>query len=242
MKLHVLSDLHIEGYHFDIKQYQTDSDVLVLVGDIGRIDGEHKETLQQFLIDAKSMYDNVLYVAGNHEMYFSDYFDTLDTLKEISDKAGIQFLQNEEVNIDGINFFGSIFWTDMNSMLAAQETKQYLNDFRLITYDNKTKLITPEFIYNENQKARGYLKLTKANVIITHHLPIWECVDPKWHMSTGNYGFVNTDLVTKGELWLFGHSHSSNDFWKDGTRFVSNQKGYGSENYTKFDPMKVVEI
>lgn len=240
MKICPISDVHIEGYKFNIKQYQTDADVLILAGDIGRIDRQHRNTLQQLLIDAKSMYDNVLYVSGNHELYFQDYFEAYDILREMSDKAGVQFLQNEEVFIQGIKFFASTMWTDMADMEKANEVKQYLNDFRLIT--NEGMPITPEFIYEENKLARHFIKHTNANVIITHHLPIWECVDPKWYLSTGNHGFVNTNLITKGELWLFGHSHSSNDFWKDGTRFVSNQKGYGLENHSNFDPMKVVEI
>ena len=240
MKIHILSDLHLEGYYFNIKECKTDADVLILAGDIGRLDHDHINVLKDFLCECKDIYENVIYVAGNHEFYFFDLYEGYNTLQTICDEIGINFLQNAEVNIDGINFFGTTLWTDMNMMLAAEETKAYLNDFNLITIGGKC--ITPEHIYEVNELSRYYLRHTKANVIITHHVPNKEGIHPKYACSTGNYGFQNVNLLSKGELWLFGHTHDSADYWKDGTHFVCNPRGYGTENYSGFDPIKVIEI
>lgn len=238
MKIHVLSDLHIEGYDFRIKK--TDADVLVLAGDIGRIDGRHKDTLYVFLTKCKEMYANVLYVAGNHEFYYFDLYEGYRVLQTMCDEIGIKFLQNNEVNIDGINFFGTTLWTDMNMMLAEKATRRYLNDFRLISIDGRT--ITTKQIYEENELARYHLGNTQANVIITHHVPNEEGIHPRWALYDANYGFMNVNLQAKGELWIFGHTHDSAEYRKHGTHFVCNPKGYGIENQDGFDPLKVIEI
>ena len=238
MKIHLLSDIHLEGYEFKLKK--TDADVLVLAGDIGRLDGFHQTFLLRFLKECKEMYDNVVYVAGNHEFYNFDMYEGYSILQDMCEKIGVHFLQNEEVNIDGIKFFGTTLWTDMNMLLAAEETKQYLNDFRLISVAGKC--ISTELIYEENELARYHLNHSKANVIITHHVPNKEGINPKWILSSGNYGFKNTNLASKGELWMFGHTHDSADYWKDGTHFICNPRGYGIENDQGFDPLKVIEI
>ena len=240
MKIHILSDLHLEGYHFRIDRCQTDADVLILAGDIGRVDGNHYIVLKTFLTDCRKMYDNVIYVAGNHEFYYSDLYEGYALLKDMCEDTEVFFLQNEEVNIDGINFFGTTLWTDMNMMLASEETREYLNDFRCIS--NGSNLITTDFIFEENLLARQFLKDTNANVIITHHVPNKEGIHCKYALSSGNYGFQNVNLDPKGELWIFGHTHDASDYEKDGTHFVCNPKGYGFENYGGFDPFKVVEI
>lgn len=240
MKFQILSDLHLEGYDFKIKECKTDADVLILAGDIGRLDGIHKAVLEDFLVQCKEQYEHVIYVAGNHEFYKSDLYEGYHLLHYMCRDIGIHFLQNSEVNIDGINFFGTTLWTDMKMMEAALDTKQYLMDFQLIKVNGK--LITPQDMYEENELARLHLRETKANVIITHHVPNAEGINPRWACNTGNYGFMNTDLVTKGEVWFFGHTHDSAEYWKDGTHFVCNPRGYGIENYQSFDPLKVVEI
>ena len=240
MKIHLLSDLHLEGYSFRIEECQTDADVLVLAGDIGRLDGFNKAILKDFLVKCKAMYDNVLYVAGNHEFYEFDLYRGYRVLESICADTGVHFLQNTEVNIDGTVFFGATLWTDMNMLLAAKETKAYLMDFRLIDLDGKG--ITPLDLFAENEVSRIYLKNTKADVIITHHVPNIEGINPKWACDSGNYGFMNVNLEAKGKLWLFGHTHDSADYQKDGTHFVCNPRGYGIENLTNFDPIKVIEI
>jgi hypothetical protein len=42
-------------------------------------------------------------------------------------------------------------------------------------------------------------------------------------------------------LWLFGHTHSSIDFYEKSLRVVSNPHGYGLEN-PEYDHQKLIEI
>ena len=242
MKIHLLSDLHIEGYKFDINIYDVEADVLVLAGDIGRLDGNNFLNLRDFLQDCRKIYEHVIYVAGNHEFYFYEFFEAYRILTTLCEDLDIHFLQNEEVNIDGINFFGTTLWTDMNMMKYVKPVEQYLNDFRLIKVDGEIGKFTGQFVFDQNMLARKALEKTNANVIITHHIPLMEGVHPRWYGQLANYGFANTAIEPKGELWLYGHTHDSIEFHKDGTHFVCNPKGYGIENLNNFDPRKVVEI
>lgn len=98
-------------------------------------------------------------------------------------------------------------------------------------------------------------------LIITHYAP---CKDgnsePRFAANPWNSAFA-TDLITKGharqdvKLWIFGHTHYSTEFVKEGIRVLSNQRGYilpgpkrkDPEGYGKgawraFDTHKVVSL
>jgi hypothetical protein len=59
-----------------------------------------------------------------------------------------------------------------------------------------------------------------------------------------------TELITRTtpDVWIYGHTHLSEDGYLGRTRMISNSKGYGpwhpNETWDNadFDPRKVVEI
>ena len=128
MKIHVLNDLHIEFADFDIPD--TDADVIVLAGDIGVGTDGLKWIAQQ------AVKKPVIYVPGNHEFYQHD----LALVKHLKDKAlsHIHVLDNDQVEIDGVRFLGSILWTDFalygeaDKVLSMQHAKSSMSDFNLI--------------------------------------------------------------------------------------------------------------
>ena len=87
-------------------------------------------------------------------------------------------------------------------------------------------------------------------VVMTHHAPTVEgASDPKWAGGPTGSAFA-TELLAgerledwrgRVKVWMFGHTHWSCDFVREGVRVVSNQRGYkdGDEG---FAPDKVVEI
>ena len=44
------------------------------------------------------------------------------------------------------------------------------------------------------------------------------------------------------DLWLYGHTHTSKDFYEGNTRLVCNPRGYGPENKHGFIKDLIVEI
>lgn len=89
MKLHVLSDLHLEFSDFPAPS--VDADVIILAGDIG---------LRSSGVDwASRRFANkkVIYVAGNHEFYGADRTEVIYDLKAKCDESGFYFLDNSSV-------------------------------------------------------------------------------------------------------------------------------------------------
>ena len=102
MKLHVLSDLHIE--FADFSPPETDADVVILAGDIGvGLDGIE-------WVARRFPKASVVYVPGNHEFYGHDIGLT-DQLKAAA-PADIHILNNDKLELDDIRFLGCTLWTD----------------------------------------------------------------------------------------------------------------------------------
>jgi predicted phosphodiesterase len=102
MKLHILSDIHIEFAPFQIPE--TDADVIITAGDIGvGLEG---------VLWAKEQYKNkpVIYVPGNHEYYQHD-ISLIDQLKA-SSTENVRILDNEMCIIDDVRFLCATLWTD----------------------------------------------------------------------------------------------------------------------------------
>jgi len=99
MKLHILNDLHIEFGAFEPPP--TDTDVVVLAGDIGM--GPESLHWARFCFANKP----IIYVSGNHEFYHHD-IALIDELKACT-PAHIHVLNDDEIEIDGVRFLGSVF-------------------------------------------------------------------------------------------------------------------------------------
>ena len=74
MKLHILSDLHLEFGPFEPPP--TDAQVVILAGDI------HVRTLGITWARKTFPHQEVIYVAGNHEFYGAHWDDLLPELRE----------------------------------------------------------------------------------------------------------------------------------------------------------------
>jgi predicted phosphodiesterase len=48
-------------------------------------------------------------------------------------------------------------------------------------------------------------------------------------------------LLSKTDLWVYGHTHVAADFTKCGCRVVSNPRGYPGQE-TGFDPNLLIEL
>jgi predicted phosphodiesterase len=110
MKLHILSDLHIEFAHFELPE--TDADVIVLAGDVG------VGTTGVEWITKQASNKPIIYVPGNHEFY-GHGISLIEELKNAA-PCNVHVLDNEQVVIDGVRswvpscgqtFFSLVRWT-----------------------------------------------------------------------------------------------------------------------------------
>ena len=244
MKLQVLSDYHFE-FGPTTKIRNVGADVLVLAGDITTIKSfytngfESEDNLDMFKYFSDS-FRHIVYVLGNHEYYHSIYNDGVIELKHaLSGISNIHILDNQKVNIDGVNFIGSTLWTNMNNNcpLTQNYLRNSMNDFRLIQYrvgDGYTRF-TPEMAYILHNKALDFINnnIDNNTVVVTHHGPSRKSIHEKYandHYMNGGY-CSDLELIFNDNIkyWIHGHVHNPFDYKVNNTRVICNPHGYRGE-------------
>lgn len=258
MKIYLASDLHCEMDDFLTMPFSS-VDVVVLAGDIHR-GGKVFDVAAQF---RHHFHSPVIVVAGNHEYYGKNYIEQLAEFRRDATKLrNIFFLENDRVIIEGIRFLGCTLWSDFalygddcieKSKAAA---KHAVNDFHVIRYGDRR--FTPDDAATLHHESRAWLEQQLAQpfdgktIVVTHFLPHRAGIHPR-HASTGGdyltpYFTVDCAALMQQHsisAWMYGHTHSSVDAIVDnGTRLVSNQRGYPNEHTgdTRFDQSKIIEI
>lgn len=253
MKLNILSDLHLgQGV---LEPPNTDADVVVLAGDIGRP--------EQAVAWASSLAKPVLYVPGNHEFYGGSIAGTAAQLKQLCAGTLVRVLDDEETVVGAVRFLGSTLWTDFllsgddeGRTAALGAALRFMRDYSRIHLDDaKERLFTPLDSAMLFQRHAAWLarKLAQPHsgptVVITHHAPSAHSIHPRFEGSLLNACFVsNAEHLAGGDrvqLWVHGHTHDSFDYQLNGTRVVCNPRGYardGVNENPRFDPRFTVEI
>lgn len=250
MKIHLLSDLHLEIHGFYSIE-ETGSDVIVLAGDIGTGTGG----LEWAIVEAERLKTPIIYIAGNHEYYKREYHDTLQQMRLAATQCElIHFLESDEVVINGVRFLGTTLWTDYqvsneSQALSMLMCNNLINDHRLIRFDEEG--FTTEHALKLHQGSVSWLneKLamphTDKTVVITHHGPSKFSAHPEYGFDVLSGAFISDldALIKHADAWFYGHTHSSIDINVGNCRLVSNQRGYPRESIPGgFDKFKLIEI
>lgn len=250
MRIHILSDLHLEFSNY--QPHAVECDAVVLAGDIG-VHVQGVEWARHTWPDKE-----ILYVPGNHEYYRQERTGALRQMRLRARGLGIHFLDDDEVVINGARFLGSTLWTDFElfgegqKKRAMKEGELYLNDFRLIREGDN--VFSPERSVQLHAASRSWLatRLKEAfsgnTVVITHHLPSMQSVAERYASSLSSACFASRldELMGASALWIHGHTHDSMDYVLQGTRVVCNPRGYSrtpdTQENRSFDPLLVVEV
>lgn len=238
MKLHIVSDLHIETRKVYLPV--TDADVTVFAGDIGvgikGIDfaGEH----------AAATNKPVVYVSGNHEFYYYDMPFVKEMINswatnELNIKK-FHYLDNSECVIEGVRFLGCTLWTNFE-LFGTEKTQeclslagQRLNDFHKIFYGDHIFLPADSLRLHEASVKWLSKKLNEhfdgKTVVVTHHAPSFKSVANHFENNLTSACYAsNLEHLIDGKkiaLWVHGHMHESFDYMINGTRVVCNPRGY----------------
>jgi len=238
MKVHVLSDIHLEDGHYEVPD--VDADVVVLAGDIG--------VGVQGVLWAKESFDvPVIYVAGNHEYHDALTMDEhIQFMKQAAEGSNVTVLNNESVVIGGVRFLGTTLWTGGNYLLPCDQNIMMdwdVDDY--FTVDSLQRIHSQNVEWLERELSNSYCGKT---VVISHHAPSLSSVHQKYDNHPQKDCYVTSLEWLMGDdvaLWVHGHTHDSFDYAVMGTRVVCNPRGYsdsdGSEN-DAFDALKVVSI
>ena len=260
MKLHILSDLHLEMRNHALAPPVTDADVVVLAGDIHR----HAEGIAWAMQRFSS--SRVIYVAGNHEYYDGDWDRTIPMLRAAAVEAGrdrLSFLEEDALVVDGVRFLGCTLWTDFDVYGEERRTElmdaalRSVVDFRTIGTSNasgEVGRLAPSQVRERHLASARWLAgelerpFAGATVVVTHHLPHRDSIAPRYDDDPRNGAFVSdlSRLMGKSALWIHGHTHNSFDYVASGTRVVCNPRGYprrdGTVENRRFDPGLTIEV
>jgi predicted phosphodiesterase len=250
------SDLHLERQILPIGWLEEVPDILILAGDIVRIDESYK-----FLTYLADKYKDmkILYVTGNHEYYDIENMLEAERILKASLKSHerIHFLQNDTIEINGIRFLGTTGWSrmlslDIDKQLEAKYLVGYsINDFRLIGYEDRIFTVDDCIELGEQQYEWLKAELSKDTgcihtVVITHFSPSLKLRNTQFPIDEMSAYFHASfdDLIEQyqPDIWMFGHTHANFDVQIVKTRVISNQKGYGRECINSYQPDWVISL
>jgi predicted phosphodiesterase len=268
MKIHILSDLHLDFAPFrplDPLPLAIDADVVVLAGDLCNSARGARW--------AKAAFGDkpVIYVAGNHEYYGGIMADVAQQIRNETANSNVHFLNNEEFIVGNVRFLGATLWTDFDldgeawRDIAMGYAKNNMSDFKVIQSKRKSPL-TPEQSRALHIKSLEWLKFKLAEpfdgetVVVTHHGCSKLSVHARWKGQMLNGAFTSNldDMLGRCKLWIHGHTHDNFDYEVEGTRVIVNPRGYCRSNFHEtrapgaplvekcenpsFNPFLVVEI
>ena len=245
MKFHLLSDLHLEISPFTLNKPK-DADILILAGDIGDpTSNDYRDLIEK----TSNLYKYVFIVKGNHECYGYDLQKTGQKIAHVVDKfSNVFYLHKRTVDIEeDIRILGVTLWSDIMDYQRS-DIGCFLSDFRLIKEwnienNNHEHFKDVKFIKNEIDRAK---EDNKKLIIITHHAPSYRGTSRPEHNGSPLSSAFCTDLeyLFKDPIktWVFGHTHHSCKLLINNIPLLSNQRGYGDDEITLFDPLFTFEV
>lgn len=265
MRLHVLSDLHLEFAPFTPQSVAADA--VILAGDIaGGVSA---------IAWADKIFGDVpvIYVPGNHEVYGFEAAEYQEALRHAADQTpgvtvchgvghGVTFYPEGETPV---RILGTTLWTDF-ALFSAEavethglKTQHALADYRAIRVGRR--LLNWADTLGWHQAALAWLtaEIEAANsrgervVVVTHHAPSLRSSALCFRDDPVTSGFASNleDLASESvDLWIHGHMHNSSDYRMGRCRVIANPRGYPLQRWNpdtpyenrEFNPALVVEI
>ena len=248
MRIHVLSDLHLEFGAFTPEPVE--ADVIVFAGDI--------DLGIRGLEWAAKTFPNlpVIYIAGNHEFYGHSSPKIDMAMRETARVLGIHFLANDTVTLEGVRFLGATLWTDFEITghrdSATEIAKSQMRDYRKIRIDPQYRKLRPADTLGWHRISRRWLEgqlqepFDGQTVIVTHHAPSGTSLDPRFPSDGVNAAYasdLDAMIESSGaKFWIHGHTHFNVDYEIGQTRVITNQRGYADTPNETFDPSLVLEV
>ena len=252
--MHLISDLHLElacltqtveeVWHQRIQPWVDPHDHLALAGDIGSV--QDLATLRNFLRRCREYVDqdrHIFFVPGNHEYYgFPGTIDEANqVLAKLCKEVGVTWLQCQVVYVpqDNVYVLGCTLWSQVDEEgFTAVNDGQHIADFQGSTgwqvYQHRHNA---EVTWLQEQ-----LRQHPQAIVITHHLPSYRLIHPKFAGSPCNSAFAsNLDLLAQqAQVWVGGHTHEYVHAKIGNCWVVANPVGYpGERRVTKVRKCKV---
>jgi Icc-related predicted phosphoesterase len=267
MRIHQMSDLHLEFNHKFRATNPYDADILMLNGDICVADYLTRskespkyylgEIIKDFFKQASDNYEHVVYIMGNHEHYHGTYIETANTLREHLSYGNVNILDNSSIELYGYKIIGATLWTDCDkgNPLVLEYLRGYLNDFKIVKYSKEPyKGFWPIDSVVDHKASLNYIDLESEGhdkvIVMSHHAPSVQSIhrsyqDPMYYYGNrGYYSDLDQFIMDRPQikLWTHGHVHNNFDYMIGDTKIVCNPHGYGTENIHGFNRGNIIEL
>jgi len=250
MNIQYCSDLHLEfpvnKKYLEANPLKPKGEILLLAGDI--VPFAIMEQEKGFFDFVSGNFEQVYWVAGNHEYYRSDILHRTGVVNE-KIRENVSLVNNVSVRYRNVRFVFSTLWTKIDPA-REQVVQKTMSDFHLIrSHDkkiavqdyNKLHDACREFLSHELQPETG-----QPTVVVSHHVPTLFHYPDKYRHSELNsafavelHDFIGSSLAT---YWIYGHNHSAvPDFKINKTTLTTNQLGYVEYGeHLSFQPDRVM--
>ena len=249
MRIQYASDLHIDYIEkqedIDNLIQPSDSDILVLAGDIGSL---YKYTqLKNFISNLNDRYKVIFYIPGNHEFYTIKDIEPLP-LKILFGRLyqlekhipNLYILNRSSIKIKNYCFIGSILWSYIPEDKIYPYFRVRIKDFNKFLY-NKHNYQDIMYINNMIEICQKE-KLTP--IIITHYPPSYKCLNKKNENDKYQYLYGNNldDTLKYVPYWICGHVHWNFQLKINNCLVLANQNGRKYDNITDYSPTCVINV
>lgn len=245
MRLHILSDLHLEFAAFT-PTIPPEAELVVIAGDT--LPKGKAASWVSTNIDLQT-----ILIGGNHDCYRTSVQRAQRVMSR--DAAGhVHVLQNQAHVHQGVRFLGCTSWTDFkatgNQRQAMDRAASEMNDYRMIRMEPGYRKLRPADTQALAEASKAWLlsqvstPFDGKTVVVTHTCPLVELLAEDRDRDHLDAAYTNDwleFLTYKIDLWIFGHTHAAVDRRISGVRFVSNPRGYPKE-VTGFQSNLIVSI
>jgi predicted phosphohydrolase len=237
-KIYEISDLHLEYYndpmilYSNISKILPSADILLLAGDIGYPMDRHADDYLFLLDKFKQKYNEVILVPGNHEYFQTKNFDRdqiRENLGNICKKTACHFLDNQTIELNGVQFIGTTLWTKIDPWikhLINGKGKTFGTIFE--DFESYQGEFNKSFQFLQNQLMRDHEK----KIIVTHHVPSYKLQHPKYKENYMYNSMFYSEILdslnlTNVKYWFCGHTHESGSMIHShsGTQVILNPYG-----------------
>jgi predicted phosphohydrolase len=215
----------------DENPIEKNGDILILAGDIVPFSQMHEH--KDFFDRTGDLFEQVYWIPGNHEYYYSDLKGRSGTFTE-QISSNITLLNNSIISHKNVSFIFSTLWTQI-----SDEKKDIignrLSDFFVINKgDHKLTVDEYNTMHNEDlqflKNAIEHCQEEKI-IVVTHHVPTFLNYPARFAASPVNEAFAVElkDMINiyQPNYWIYGHSHVNTPSFSIGkTQMLTNQLGY----------------
>jgi Icc-related predicted phosphoesterase len=253
MRIHYMSDLHLEAQGFRARM--PEGDVLIIAGDLCHADCfeadaadgykiKQRDRVMRMIDAALTNFAHVLLVAGNHEHYGSIFDETVPKLRRAL--PGVTVLDNETVDIGQVRFFGTTLWSDYrdHSVACMDAVRKSCGEFFFVKKrgrdeagQNTLRKFRPEDALAAFDTALESLRAClaqadgKPTVIITHHAPSLKGLNPLYAVDAVSAAYASDlDAVIERfenvPAWIHGHTHIRRIYRIGGVQIRTDARGF----------------